>query len=106
MSYGTGQSHKVLPAHLFAKALGSSKSRCLPLFHALTGCDTTSFAGHGKRTAWTTWENFPDVTCAFLELARAPSAISSESLSLIERYLILMYYKTSPFSKVLLISTK
>ena len=101
VSYGTGKSHKVLPAHLFAKALGSSKSRCLPLFHALTGCDTTSFfAGHGKRTAWTTWENFPDVTCAFLELARAPSAISSESLSLIERYLILMYDKTSPFSKV------
>ena len=101
VSYGTGKSHKVLPAHLFAKALGSSKSRCLPLFHALTGCGTTSFfAGHRKRTAWTTWENFPDVTCAFLELARVPSAISSQSLSLIERYLILMYNKTSPFSKV------
>ena len=101
VSYGTGKSHKVLPARLFAKALSSSKSRCLPLFHALTGCDTTSFfAGHGKRIAWTTWENFPDITCAFLDLARAPSAISSESLSLIERYLILMYDKTSPFSKV------
>ena len=101
VSYGTGKSHKVLPAHLFAKALGSSKSRCLPLFHTLTGCDTTSFfARHGKRTTWTTWENFPDVTCAFLELARAPSAISSEFQSLIERYLILMYDKTSPLSKV------
>ena len=101
VSYGTGKSHKVLPALLFAKALGSSQSRCLSLFHALTGCDTTSFfAGHRKRTAWTTWENFPDVTCAFLELARAPSAISSEFQSLIERYLILMYDKTSPLSKV------
>ena len=101
VSYGTGKSHKVLPAHVFAKALGSSKSRCLPFFHALTGCDTTSFfTGHGKKTAWTTWENFPDVTRAFLELARAPSAISSGSLSLIERYLILMYDKTSPLSKV------
>ena len=101
MSYGTGKSHKVVPAHVFAKALGSSKSRCLPFSHALTGCDTTTFfAGHGKKTAWTTWENFPDVTRAFLELARAPSAISSGSLSLIERYLILMYDKTSPLSKV------
>ena len=80
VSYGTGKSHKVLLTHLFAKALGTSKSRYLPLFHALMGCDTTSFFnGHGKRTAWTTWENFPDVTCAFLELACAPSAISSES---------------------------
>ena len=101
VSYGTGKSRKVLPAHVFAKALGSSKSRCLPFFHALTGCDTTSFfAGHGKRTAWETWENVPDVTRAFLELARAPSAISSGSLSFIERYVILMYDKTSPLSKV------
>ena len=101
VSYGTGKSHKVLPAHDFAKALGSSKSRCLAFFHALTGCGTTSFfAGHGKRTAWTTWENFSDVTRAFLILARTPSAISSGSLSLIERYLILMYDKTSPLSKV------
>ena len=101
VSYGTGKSHKVLPAHVFAKALGSSKSRCLLFFHALPGCDTTSFfAGHGKRTAWTTWENFPDVTHAFLELARTPCTISSSSLSLIERYLILMYDKTSPLSKV------
>ena len=101
VSYGTGKSHKVLPAHVFAKVLGSSKSRCLPFFHALKGCDTTScFAGHGKRTAWATWENVPDVTRAFLELARAPSAISSGSLSFIERYVILMYDKTSPLSKV------
>jgi len=98
VSYGTGKSHKVLPENLFAKALSSSQSRCLPLFHALTGCDTTFFfAGHGKRTAWTTWESFPDVTCAFLELA---SAISFESLSLLERYLILMYDKISPLSKM------
>ena len=101
VSYGTGKSRKVLRAPVFAKALGSSKSRCLAFFHALTGCDTTSFfAGQGKRTAWTTWENFPDVKHAFLEPARAPSAISSGSLSLIERYLILMYDKTSPHSKV------
>ena len=73
VSYGTGKSHKVLPTHVFAKALGSSKSRCLPFFHTLTGCDTTSFfAGHGKGTAWTTWENFPEVTHAFLELVCAP----------------------------------
>ena len=43
--YGT------LLAHLFAKALGLSKSKCLPVFHALTRCNTTPFfAGHLKRT--------------------------------------------------------
>lgn len=29
VSFGTGKKHKILPAHLIAKALGSSKSKCL-----------------------------------------------------------------------------
>ena len=48
VSYVTDKSHKVLPAHLFAKAFGSSKSRSLPLFHALTGFDTTSSLDTGR----------------------------------------------------------
>ena len=100
-SYGTGKNHKILPAHLFAKALGPSKSKCLPVCHALTGCDTTSFfAGHGKKTAWTTWDNFPDATGAFVELGSTPSAVSNESLTIIERFVILMNDRTSPLCKV------
>ena len=36
VSYGTGKNHQILPANLFAKALGLTKSKCLPIFHALT----------------------------------------------------------------------
>ena len=98
---GQEKKHKILPAHLFARALGPSKSKCLPVFHALTGCDTTSFcAGHGKKTAWTTWDNFPDATSAFVELGSTPSAVSNESLAIIERFVILMYDRTSPLCKV------
>ena len=43
VSYGTRRKHRILLVHLFAKALGPSKSKCFPIFHALTGCDTTSF---------------------------------------------------------------
>ena len=43
VSYGTRKNHRILVVHLFAKALGPSKSKCLPIFHALAGCDTTSF---------------------------------------------------------------
>ena len=65
------------------------------------GSDTTSFFdGHGKRTACAAWENFPDVTGAFLVLASAPSAISVASLSTIERYVILIYDRTSHLNKV------
>ena len=35
VSYGTGKNHQILPANLFAKALGLTKSKCLPIFHAL-----------------------------------------------------------------------
>ena len=67
----------------------------------LTGCDTTSFfAGYGKRTAWAVWENFPDVTSTFLELAGTPSRISEENLCTIERFIILIYDRTSRLSKV------
>ena len=41
----------------------------LPMFHALTGCDTVSaFAGRGKRTAWMVWESFPELTKALSEV--------------------------------------
>ena len=83
VSYETGKNQKILPAHL---------SPSLPIFHALTGCDTTSFfAGYGKRPAWAVWENFPNVTSTFLELAGAPSSISEENLCTIERFIILIY---------------
>ena len=40
--------HNILPTYLFAKALVPSKLKFLPVVHALTVYDTTSFsAGHG-----------------------------------------------------------
>ena len=42
-------------AHNIAASLGPEMSCALPMFHALTGCDTvSSFAGHGKKAAWST----------------------------------------------------
>ena len=81
--------------------LGPSKSKCLPLFHALMGCDTTSFfARHGKKTAWKTGDNFPDVSSAFMKLTSTPSAVSSQSLAIIGSFVILMYDRSSCFKKV------
>jgi len=42
-----------LAAHEIARKIGQQKAKALPLFHAITGCDTVSFfGGKGKRTAW------------------------------------------------------
>ncbi len=45
--------------------VGPEKSIALPMFHALTGCNTVSgFVGHGKKSAWSTWNSFPELTDA------------------------------------------
>ncbi|KAL8585219.1 hypothetical protein ACOMHN_013234 [Nucella lapillus] len=42
LAFGTGQSFLYLAAHEIAAGLGREKARALPMFHALTGCDTVS----------------------------------------------------------------
>jgi len=101
VSFGTGKNYKILPTHRYASALGPVRSRSLPIFHALTGSGTTSFfARHGKKTAWNTWETYPEVTRAFVELASGPCSITDETLATIERFLMLMYDRTSTLDKV------
>ena len=50
LAFGTGKHFCYLAAHKIANALGPKKAQTLPMFHALTGCDTVSnFVGHGKK---------------------------------------------------------
>ena len=102
VSFGTGKTSRYLDATLMARQLGSVKCDALPAFHALTGCDTTSgFAGRGKRTAWSVWNKFSDVTPALLTLAQTPTeAHIDEILPTIERFVIQMYDKESSDSSV------
>ncbi len=101
--FGTGKNERMLPIHEISRKLGQEKSQSLPLFHALTGCDTTSFfLGHGKKRAWTTWENLPDLTPILLSLhtLEGTSEIPDECIAVIERFIVLLYDRTSMLSKV------
>ncbi len=70
------------------------KSSSIPLFHALTGCDTvSSFLGHDKKGAWDTWNSFPAVTPIFAELSSTPGRPNDESITILERFVILLYDK-------------
>ena len=52
VALGFGKDFKIYPLNTVCEKLGVSRSRCLPLFHALTGSDTTSaFVNKGKVTA-------------------------------------------------------
>ena len=90
-------------AHGIALTLGPDKASVLPLFHALTGCDSISFfEGRGKKTAWDVWEVFSELTPALKELNALPQEIyySNSSLVVIERFVLFLYDRTSNLTKV------
>lgn len=93
LSYGSGQHHSVIPIHEIATSLSPAVCRSLPLFHAITGCDTvSSFAGRGKKTAWNLWQEFHTITTAFEECMKVDGdGITEDSMGLIERFVILLY---------------
>ena len=102
--YGVGRSARLIAVHEISASLAPTKcsvfapTKCsvLPIFHALTGCDTTSaFYGKGKKTAWLTWEAYPDLTQALLNLSQVTAVIDAETLSVLERFVILLYDRTS-----------
>ncbi len=96
VSFGTGKAYRFLAAHEMARALGPEKAQALPMFHALTGCDTVScFAGHGKRTAWAVWTALPQLTQTLTDLSTAPDHIDEDAMHTIERFVILLYDRTS-----------
>ena len=96
VAYGTGANFKYIPAHQISQSLGPRMTTALPGFHAFTGCDTVScFAGRGKKTAFTTWRSYPDVTEAFMELSSSSPVINDRCMAILERYVVLLYDRTS-----------
>lgn len=72
VAFGTRQRFRYLAAHEIAARLGRDKACALPMFHALTGCNTvSSFVRHGKKTACAVWTVLPELTEALL-LSSAP----------------------------------
>ena len=73
VDFGTGKTRKLFDVKRICEKLGRNKSIALPVFHSFTGTDTTSaFREKGKKTAWSTWEPFSDVTEAFMFMAKKP----------------------------------
>ena len=97
IGFGSGKNYRDIPVHRIQSQLGPSKSLALPLFHALTGCDTTSqFLGCGKKTAWTAWNSAPVLTETMTTLTEHPESFTLESVHMqcIERFVVLIYSKS------------
>ena len=101
LAFGTGKNFRYLAAHEMASCLGQERSLALPMFHAITGCDTvSSFVGHGKKPAWTIWKPLPELTGTLVKLADSPARVTEEAMKAIERFVILLYNKTSTCTDV------
>ena len=73
IGFGASKHFRYIAIHELVNILGPEKSQTLPLFHALTGCDTVSGE---KKSAYKTWSIVPNPTDAFLEIINNPDAIS------------------------------
>ena len=58
------------------------------------------FYGKSKKTALDTWKSFPEVTPVFIALSRAQTEIAEEWMSTLERFVVLLYDRTSSSSSV------
>ena len=70
VAFGKGKKFKFYSINHICASLGEEKSQALPVFHAPTGCNTTSaYKGKGKKSAWQAWKTHTDITEAFVFLA-------------------------------------
>ena len=99
VAFGTGMNYTHYSINAICARLGERKSRSLPVFHSLSGCDTTSaFRGKGKKKFWQAWNAYEEVTDAFVHLAAHPFEhldLDSDSFQRIERLVVIVYDKTS-----------
>jgi hypothetical protein len=101
VAFGQGNNFRYIGAHSIAAHLGSDMSWGLLLLHAISGCDNVSaFYGIGKPTAWKVWKSMRHLVPIFSRLSHAPNEITNEDMDEIERFVVLLYCKTSPLSKV------
>ena len=101
IAFGVKKHYRYIAIHAIANKLGQENSRALPFFQWLTGCDTTSsFSSVGKKTAWDTWKAFPEVTDTFIDLGSMPLSLSDENMNHLQRFVLLLYDRTSECTRV------
>lgn len=103
VGFGSGKSYRDIPIHKICELLGPERSEALPVFHALTGCDYTSFLRNiGKKTAWKTWQDMPEMTQTFIKIKNNPESVTIQSPEMTELqiYFIANYSKNCAVSDI------
>ena len=86
IEFGKTANKKYIPSNEIVKSLGPERARCLTFFHSLARCDQVSFfSSCGKRTAWKTWQNYPQLTESLVCNNPTAEVIESE-MNTMERF--------------------
>ncbi len=99
-----GKHFRFLSINAICDNLWEPRSRSLPVFHAFSGCGTTSAFNSikGKKTAWNAWDVYGDVTDALFYLASHPFetlTVDSDHFQKLER-LVIVIRQTSSLNSV------
>ena len=101
LAFGHGNDTRFISVHDVISTLGLDKSKGLSFFHAFTGCDIVSAFRHkAKKTAFQTWNVFPEVSDVFAKLSKYPPVITSDDQEVIEQFVITMYDRSSSFTDI------
>ena len=102
IEFGSGKNKSYYPIHQLYHHYGRDKCQALLFFHSFTGCDQVSYFNSAKKkSAWKTWNSFPEITTDFLKLSKAPTLeIVETSFPMIERFTALMYKRTTNATSV------
>ena len=96
LAFCQGVNLRWIPIHDSRNNIGPDKAKAITFFHACTGCDVVSaFRVKGKSTAWQKWDVYPEATVVFANLSTYPPVIGDEEKKVLERFVILMYDKSS-----------
>lgn len=101
IAFGQGSNARWIPVHEVVSAIGPDKASGMLYFHAFTGCDVvSSFHGKGKKSAWLTWDVCGEVLETFAKLSNCHKEVSDDDLQKLERFVVLMYDRSSGSSGV------
>ena len=99
IAFGMGKNYRLYHINSICESLGEPRSRALPVFHAFSGCDTTSaFNGKGKKSVWRAWQAYDDATETFACLAKHPFMLldaDTDNFQKLERLTVILYDKWS-----------
>ena len=104
VAFGMGKKYRFYHINNICRSLGEAKSRALLMFHAYSGCDTTSaFNGKGKKLTWRALQAYADATEVFVYLAKHPFQqldVDCQQFQKLERLTVIVYDKSSPLCSI------